>query len=146
MLSGCITPTICFCGSRYNSTNTFRTYCRIDGALIMPRSYYSSRAYSGYRPKTIGGTSLWALSGVSPNFSRKFREQCSYLQVFGRVARVRLLLLLLLSLRGGYATTIILTIMGGPTLRFRATTSVTLGRFYQLCDGSLNATARRVSS
>ena len=28
----------------------------------MPRSYYSSRAYSGYGPKTTGGASLWASS------------------------------------------------------------------------------------
>ena len=72
---GRITLTICFGGNRY-SISTFRTYCRFDGALTIPRSYYyNSRAYSGYRPEAIGGTSLWASSGISPDFSRRFCEQ-----------------------------------------------------------------------
>ena len=41
----------------------------------------------------------------------------------------------------GYAT--ILTTMGDPTLRFRATTFVVLGRFYRRCDGNLNVIEAR---
>ena len=41
----------------------------------MPQSYYSSRAYSDSRPKTTGGTSLWASSRVSSDFSRQLCEQ-----------------------------------------------------------------------
>ena len=90
----------------------------------MPRSYYSSCAYRGYRPKTIGGTSLWASSGVSPDFSRKLFEQ-TILRLMRRgshtvfiIASVRLchaagrFTLTAILITSVYA--IILTDMGGP--------------------------------
>ena len=92
----------------------------------MAQSYYSRHAYSGYKPKTIGGTSLWAPSEVGPDLVASFvnrqssvlcivgRIQCSYLQVFGHAAgRFTLTATLITS---GYA--IILTTMGGPTSDF----------------------------
>ena len=147
MLSGRITSIICFGGNCY-SISTLRTYCRIGEVLIRPRSYYnSSCAYSGYRPKTIGGTSLWTSSGVSPDFSRKLFEQ-TIIRLMRRgshtvfiFARVRLchaaggFTLTATLITSGYA--IILTNMGGPALCFGATTFVVLERFYQTCNGSL---------
>ena len=142
MLFGRITPTICFGGNCY-SISALRTYCCINGALIMPRSYYSSRAYSGSGPKTIGGTSFWALSGVCPDFSRQLCEQtvlrlmCSGSHTVFTVASVRS------CHAGGFSlaatlipsgSTSILATPGGPTLRFGANTFVVLGwcgRFYQ---------------
>ena len=139
MLSGRITPTIWFGGNCY-SISTLRTYCCINGALTMPRTYYSSCAYRGYRPKTIGGTSLWTSSGVTPDFSRQFcgqtilRLMCRRSHTVFIVASVRLC-----HAAGGFTVTatlitsgyaIILTNMGGPTLCFRATTFV-FGHFYQ---------------
>ena len=142
MLSGRITPTICF-GGNYYSISTLRTYCCIGGALVMPQRYYNSRAYSGYRPKKIGGTSLWASSGVSPDFGRKFCKQtilrltCSGSHTVFMVARIRSchageFSLAATLIPSRYTT--ILAVLGGPTLRFRATTFVVLGwcgRFYQ---------------
>ena len=106
----------------------------------MPRSYYNSCAYSGYRLKTIGGTSLWASSGISPDFSRKLCEQ-TILRIMRRgshiviiFASVRLchvadgFTLTATLIASGYA--IVLTNMGGPALCFRATTFV-FGHFYQ---------------
>ena len=139
-MSGRITPTIYFGGNCY-SISTLRTYCCIDGALIMPRNYYSSRTYSGCRPNKIGCTSLWASSGVSPEFSRKFCAQtilrlvCSRSYTLFVVAGIRSchaageFTLSATRITSGYA--IILTTMGGPTLCFRATTFVVLGRFHQ---------------
>ena len=139
-MSGRIPPTICF-GGNYYSISTLRTYSCIDGALIMPRSYYSSGTYSGYRPKTTGGTLLWASSGISPDFSRKFCELtilclvCSGSHTVSVIAGIRLchagggFTLTASLMRSGYAT--IPTNMDGPTLCFRATTFVVLGRFYQ---------------
>ena len=138
--------TMCF-GSNHYSFSTLRTYCCIDGASIRPRSSYSSSAYRSCRPKLIGGTSLWASSGVNPDFSRKFCKQrilrlmrSGSHTVFG-IAGIRShhaggFTLTTTLITSGYAA--ILTIIGGPTLRFRATTFVVLGRFYQRCDGSLN--------
>ena len=133
-----VIPTICFGGNCY-SISTLRTYCCIDGVLIMPRSY-SSRVKSGYRPKAIGGTSLWASLEVSPDFSRKFCEQtilclmCSGSHTMFVVAGVRSYH------AGGFIRNLtlimseyvfILTTMGDPTLCFRATTFVVLGRCCQ---------------
>ena len=140
MLSGRITPTIYF-GGICNSTSTLRTYCCIGEALIMPRSYYSSCAYSGYRPKTIGGTSLWASPGVSPDFSCHFCKQtvlrliCRGLHAVFIVEGVRLchaaggFALTATLITSGYAI-ILTTNMGGLTLCIRATTFV-FGHFYQ---------------
>ena len=119
----------------------------------MPRSYYNNCAYSGYRPKTIGGTSLWAASGVSPDFSCKLFEQ-TIIRLMRRgshlvfiFASVRLchaageFTLTATLITSGYAT--ILTNMGGPALCFGATTLVVLERFYQRCNGSLNVIEAR---
>ena len=118
----------------------------------MPRSYYSSCNYSGYRPKTIGGTSLWASSEFSPDFSRKLCKQtilrlmCRGSHIVFIVASVRLC-----PAAGGFTLTatliksrhaIILTYMGGPTLCFKATTFM-FGHFYQRCNGSLNVIEAR---
>ena len=152
MLSGRITPTIYFGGDRY-SISTLRPYCCIDRALVMPQSYYSSRAYSGCRPKTIGGTSLWASPEVSPDFSRKkfceltiLRLICSgshtvFVVAGNRSCQAGGFVLTATLITSEY--TIILTTMGGPTLHFRATTLVVVGRFYQRCDGSLKVIEAR---
>ena len=146
------TPTIRFGGNRY-SISTFRAYCRIDGVLIMPRSYYNiSRAYSSYTPETIGGTSLWASSGVSPDFSRKFCKQTilrlmrnglhTVFVVAGtRLRRAGEFTLTSTLITSGYAT--VLMAMGSSTLCFRVTTFVVLGRFYQRCSGSLKVIEAR---
>ena len=42
-----------------------------------------------------------------------------------------------------FGDAMVLTTMGGPTLRFRVTTFVVLGRFYQRCGGSLNVIKSR---
>ena len=150
MLSGRITPTICFDGNCY-SISTLSIYCCLDGALIMPRSYCSSCAYSGYRHTKIGDTSLWASSEVSSDFSRKLFER-TILRLVRRWARTVFVLADVWSCRAGglslpatpitpgYA--IILTTLGGPALRFRATAFV-FGHFYKWCNGSLNVIEAR---
>ena len=151
MLSGHVTSTTCFGGSRY-SINTLRAYCCTDGALTMPRSYYSSRVYSGYRPKTIGGTSLWASSGVSPDFKGKFCEQTILRLMCSRSHTVFVVAGIRSRHAGGFTLAatlipsecaIILTTKSGPTLCFGATTFVVLGLFCQRCDGSLNVIEAR---
>ena len=118
----------------------------------MRRSYYSSRANSGYRLKMVEGTSLWASSGVSPDFSRKFCEQTILRLMRSRshtvfvVASIRSrhageLILIVTPITFGDA--MVLTTMCGPTLRFRATMFMMLGHFYQRCGGSLNVTKAR---
>ena len=130
-LSSRITPLICFGGNCY-SFSTLSIYRCLDGALIMPRSYYSSCAYSSYRPKTIRGTSPWALSAVSPDFGRKLFEQ-TILHLVHRGAHTTVFVLAGVWSAGGFSlastpTTsgyaIILTSLVGPALRFRATTFV----------------------
>ena len=151
MPSGHITPTICFGGNLY-SISTLCTYCCIDGRLIMRQSSYSSRANSGYRLKIIGGTSLWASSRVSPDFSRNFCEQTILRLMRSRshtvfvVASIRsrhagefILIVTLIT----FGDAMVLTNMGGPTLRFRATTFMVLGHFCQRCGGSLNVIKAR---
>ena len=154
MLSGRITPAICFDGNCC-STSTLGIFCCLVGALIIPRGYYNSCAYSGYRPKTIGDTSLWASSGVSPDFSRKLFEQTIFRLVHRgahivfvladvRSCRVDAFSLAATPITFGYA--IILTTLSGPALRFRATTFMMPGwcrRFYQSGDGRLNIVEAR---
>ena len=152
MLPNRITPIICFGGNCY-SISTLRTYCCIGGVLIVPRRYYITRAYNGSRPKTIGGTSLWASSGVSPDLSRQFCEQiilhliCRGSHAVFIVASVRLchvafgFALTATLIPSGYAIT--LANVDGPTLCFRATTFVVLGSSYQRCNGSLNVIEAR---
>ena len=148
MLLGRIISTIYFGGNCY-SISTLRNYCCIGGAFIMPRSYYSSRrACSNCRPKTVGGTSLWASSGASPDFSRQLCEQ-TVLRLMCRGSHAVFIVASVQSCHavGGFTLTAtlitsgctaILTNMGDPTLCFRATTFVVLGHFYQRYDGSLN--------
>ena len=154
MLSSRITPAICF-GGNCCSTSTLGIFCCLVGALIIPRGYYSSCAYSGYRPKTIGDTSLWASSGVSPDFSRKLFEQ-TILHLVHRGAHTVFVLADVRSCRVGafslaatpitFGYAIILTTLSGPALRFRATTFMMpgwCGRFYQSGDGHLNIVEAR---
>ena len=130
-LSSRITPTICFDGNCY-SISTLSIYCCLGGALIMPRSYYSSCAYSGYRPETIRGTSRWASSAVNPDFGRKLFGQ-TILRLVRRGAHTTVFVLAGVWSAGGFnlASTpttsgyaIILTTLVGPALHFRATTFV----------------------
>ena len=108
--------------------------------IDMPRSCSSSCAYSGYRPKTIGGTSLCASSGFSPDFGRKLCKQTT-LRLMCRGSHTVFIVASVPSCHAasGFTLTatlitsryaIILTNMGGPTLCFRATTFM-FGHFYK---------------
>ena len=108
----------------------------------MPRGYRSNPAYSGYRPKTSGDKSIWAPSGVTPDFFCQLFEKAVLRPMGGRSHTVLECSTrwsrragCLFSVIPSSRRAIIAPALGNLALRFGATTVLLPGRSWRVNNG-----------